>query len=259
MDIAMVANKYMQDAAPWALKATDPDRCATVITIVVAAIRLIGALAEPFMPGFTDKVCHILALPHADIPSIFDPVAATEAGDASAAPGACGVPAGHKINKPTPLFSAITPEQVEAWRARFGGAQETTAAAGAASGGAAAVAGAGAPAAAAAGGKPAAGAKKGGKPAAGAAADLPDVARVDLRVGHIVRAWPHPSLEKLWCEEIDVGDASGPRTVASGLRAHYTQEQMTGRKVIVVCNLKPRTMGGFESKGEWWSLYLPLA
>ena len=40
-----------------------------------------------------------------------------------------------------------------------------------------------------------------------------------------------------------------PRRIASGLRAHYTAEQMQGRSIVVVCNLKPRTMVGFESQG----------
>ena len=39
------------------------------------------------------------------------------------------------------------------------------------------------------------------------------------------------------------------RSVASGLRDHYSAEAMTGRLVVVVCNLKPRTMKGFASEG----------
>ena len=39
------------------------------------------------------------------------------------------------------------------------------------------------------------------------------------------------------------------RSVASGLREYYTAEGMTGRLVVVVCNLKPRTMKGFASEG----------
>jgi len=45
---------------------------------------------------------------------------------------------------------------------------------------------------------------------------------VDIRVGKIVKAWPHPDSEKLWCEEVDIGEAK-PRQIASGLRKHYTQ------------------------------------
>jgi tRNA-binding EMAP/Myf-like protein len=48
--------------------------------------------------------------------------------------------------------------------------------------------------------------------------------------------------------QVDVGEDK-PRQIASGLRQYYTQEQMTGRRIIAVCNLKPRPMAGFESQG----------
>ena len=72
---------------------------------------------------------------------------------------------------------------------------------------------------------------------------------MDLRVGTILRAWPHPEAEKLWCEEVDVGEAA-PRRIASGLRDYYkTAADMEGRRIVVVCNLKPRAMRGFTSEG----------
>lgn len=40
-----------------------------------------------------------------------------------------------------------------------------------------------------------------------------------------------------------------PRLVASGLRKHYTAEQLEGRRVVVVTNLKPKPMAGFVSHG----------
>jgi aminoacyl tRNA synthase complex-interacting multifunctional protein 1 len=52
-----------------------------------------------------------------------------------------------------------------------------------------------------------------------------------------------------YCEEIDVGDATGPRQIASGLRAHYSLEEMSGRRVVVITNLKPRPLVGFTSAG----------
>ena len=54
--------------------------------------------------------------------------------------------------------------------------------------------------------------------------------------------------DRLYCEEIDVGEAS-PRQVASGLREHYSLEEMNGRRLIVVCNLKEAKMMGFTSYG----------
>jgi len=89
-------------------------------------------------------------------------------------------------------------------------------------------------------------------PAAGAAPaeDGPSPFELmDIRVGKIVEAWEHPDSEKLWCEKIDVGEEE-PREIASGLRAYYgTVEEMTGRRVLVVCNLKAAKLAGFASAG----------
>jgi len=72
---------------------------------------------------------------------------------------------------------------------------------------------------------------------------------LDVRVGKIVEAWEHPDSDKLWCERIDVGEEE-PREIASGLRAYYaTKEDMEGRAVLVVCNLKPAKLAGFASNG----------
>jgi methionyl-tRNA synthetase len=71
---------------------------------------------------------------------------------------------------------------------------------------------------------------------------------IDVRVGKIVKAWAHPEADKLFCELIDVGE-SEPRPVASGLRAHYEITDLIDRFVLVVCNLKPMKMLGFQSCG----------
>jgi len=84
--------------------------------------------------------------------------------------------------------------------------------------------------------------------AAAAAPAAEAVAFCDLRVGRITKVWHHPTAERLFCEEIDVGEGA-PRQIASGLREHYTLEQMANRAVVVVCNLKPRPLQGFESNG----------
>ena len=44
--------------------------------------------------------------------------------------------------------------------------------------------------------------------------------QVDIRVGKIVKVWEHEGSDKLFCEEIDVGEDK-PRQIASGLRAYY--------------------------------------
>eukprot|EP00804_Cyclotella_cryptica_P014236 CCRYP_005650-RA/>CCRYP_005650-RA protein AED:0.27 eAED:0.27 QI:1173/0.75/0.8/1/0.5/0.2/5/0/470 len=79
-------------------------------------------------------------------------------------------------------------------------------------------------------------------------ADQPEFTKIDIRVGQIKKIWNHPEADKLFCEEIDVGEEN-PRQIASGLREHYSLEDMQDRKVLVVCNLKPAKIVGFTSDG----------
>ena len=60
--------------------------------------------------------------------------------------------------------------------------------------------------------------------------------------------WEHPESDKLFCEEIDVGEEK-PRQIASGLRKFMKIEQLQGASVLVVTNLKPAKLGGFPSAG----------
>ena len=75
-----------------------------------------------------------------------------------------------------------------------------------------------------------------------------DFTKLDFRVGRITKVWNHETADRLYCEEIDVGE-DVPRAIASGLRQHYTLEEMHDRRVIVVCNLKESKLQGFVSCG----------
>ncbi|MDR0887793.1 MAG: methionine--tRNA ligase [Candidatus Methanoplasma sp.] len=72
--------------------------------------------------------------------------------------------------------------------------------------------------------------------------------RLDLRAGKVVSADDHPDAEKLFLLKVDVGEAE-PRQIVAGLKAYYTKEQMTGRNVIVVSNLKAAKLRGIKSEG----------
>jgi methionine--tRNA ligase beta chain len=76
-----------------------------------------------------------------------------------------------------------------------------------------------------------------------------DFSKLDVRVGVITKAWPHEDADRLYCEEIDLGEKDGPRRIASGLRDHYSLEELEGRRVLVVANLKARKLAGFSSHG----------
>ena len=76
----------------------------------------------------------------------------------------------------------------------------------------------------------------------------PAITSLNIKVGRITKVWEHPEADKLYCEEIDVGEDE-PRMIASGLKPFMKAEDMEGRKVLVLCNLKARKMLGFASHG----------
>ena len=85
-------------------------------------------------------------------------------------------------------------------------------------------------------------------PAPAAPSNEIDISKLDIRVGVITKAWLHEEADKLFCEEIDIGE-DAPRQIASGLRAHYSLEDLEGRRVLVLANLKARKLVGFPSHG----------
>ncbi|MGA8605162.1 MAG: methionine--tRNA ligase [Thermoplasmata archaeon] len=66
--------------------------------------------------------------------------------------------------------------------------------------------------------------------------------------GIIRSATPHPSAGKLYVLEVDIG-APAPRTVVAGIREYYTPEALTGRPVVLLTNLAPRTIRRITSQG----------
>ncbi|MEA2173655.1 MAG: methionyl-tRNA synthetase, partial [Blastocatellia bacterium] len=78
--------------------------------------------------------------------------------------------------------------------------------------------------------------------------EIGDFAKVDLRVGEILTAERVPKSDKLLRFMIDIGETE-PRQVLAGIAEYYEPEKMVGRKVVVVANLKPRKLRGFESQG----------
>lgn len=75
-----------------------------------------------------------------------------------------------------------------------------------------------------------------------------DVSKLDIRVGLIISAEQHPDAEKLYVEKVDLGEASGPRTVVSGLKDYMPTSALTNRRAVLLCNLKPAKMRGIESQ-----------
>ena len=78
--------------------------------------------------------------------------------------------------------------------------------------------------------------------------EIGDFAKVEMRVGEVLTAGRIPKADKLLLLTIDVGEAQ-PRQVLAGIAQYYEPENLVGKKVVVVANLKPRKLRGYESQG----------
>lgn len=78
--------------------------------------------------------------------------------------------------------------------------------------------------------------------------EFEDFLKVELKTGLITGVDDHPNADKLYVVSIDDGSESG-RTVCAGLKPYYTAEEMVGKRVVFVGNLKPRKLRGVMSEG----------
>jgi len=124
------------------------------------------------------------------------------------------------VRPPALLFRRLEDDEIEGFRARFAGTQAERAA-------------------------------EGEAPAAESAPDPAQRARfhqkVELKVARITAVERHPKADKLFIEQVDLGTEQ--RQIVSGLVGWYTPEELVGRNVIMVTNLKPARLRGTESQG----------
>ena len=74
-----------------------------------------------------------------------------------------------------------------------------------------------------------------------------DFAKLQFQVGEIIACEAVPKSKKLLCSKVKIG--SQVRQIVSGIKAHYSPEEMVGKKVMVVTNLKPAKLAGQISEG----------
>ena len=210
------ANQYIDAHKPWNL-AKDPARAAEALAVCTQGINLFRVLItflKPVLPAMADRAEVFLGRPlrHWDdvaTPLLDAPLAAYE-----------------------PLATRLDPKVV----ATLIEAEAPPAAA---------------PAPVPAAASPAAVAPAAAKPvaAAGPPAEITvdDFARIDLRVARVIAAEYVEGADKLLKLTVDVG--AEPRTVFAGIRSAYAPEQLVGRHVVIVANLKPRKMRFGVSQG----------
>lgn len=239
------ANQYVHEAAPWAA-AKDPSQQERVNTILYHAaevLRLAAVLLYPFMPSKMNELMNQLG------------IASSTDGQGAGWERSWGqLPVGLDIVPGAILFPKIDLDALKADLAPAAPAPVKPPKAPKAAGGQA-KSQASAPAAnadgsAAAQPTPHASGSKDKNmetEAAPEAITIDDFAKVQLKVARVLHAEPVPKAKKLLKLSLEVG--SETRQVVSGIADHYTPEELIGKKVVVVFNLKPVTLRGVESQG----------
>ncbi|MCD6299242.1 MAG: methionine--tRNA ligase, partial [Thermoplasmata archaeon] len=73
-------------------------------------------------------------------------------------------------------------------------------------------------------------------------------AHLDLRIAKVERVREHPSADKLYVLDIDVGEL-GKRRIVAGIKPWYDEDKLEGRKIVMVANLQPAVIRGVRSQG----------
>ena len=76
---------------------------------------------------------------------------------------------------------------------------------------------------------------------------LEEFKNFQFRVGEIENVAPHPNADRLYVLTVKVGEVQ--KTIVAGIRKHYGEEELRGKKVVVIDNLAPATIRGVESQG----------
>lgn len=209
------ANKYIDETAPWILAKdeTKAARLQTVMYNLAETLRIVAILIAPFIPSTSPKIFTQLGL---TVPEEFLLAEAVWGGIAD----------GTKVQKGEPLYPRI--EVTEDGATIIGGKRFEH--------------------------KPEAvpAPKAETKQAAKVEEIKPEISiddfgKLDLRVAEIIAAERVPKTDKLMKLQVKIGEEE--RTIVSGIAQYYEAEQLIGRNVIVIANLKPAKLRGIESRG----------
>ena len=76
---------------------------------------------------------------------------------------------------------------------------------------------------------------------------IEDFKKMELKIAEVLSAAPHPQADRLLVLRIRIGEEE--RTLVAGVRAHYTETELVGKKIVVVANLEPALIRGVRSEG----------
>ena len=278
MNIARIGNKYISDTEPWKVAKTDMDRTASILYTSLQICANLAIAFEPFTPFSAEKLrgilkvgldagfdhrsgegeptvnfykpgeCRALHTAGQPLPEtagqplepgrVHSRFAAAEYGLSSTAAPAGPVltwddlgrgdilPVGHELGEAVLLFSKIEDNVIDAQIAKLNATKAANEAA-----------------AKAAEAEEAANKVEPQKPEV----TFEDFGAMDIRTATVLEAERVPKTDKLLKLTIDTG--IDQRTIVSGIAEYYSPEDMLGKQICILANLKPRMIRGIESKG----------
>ena len=220
-------NKYIDETEPWNLAKDEEkqDRLATVLYNLVEGISIGISLLKPFMPETADRIAKQLNYEIRDFDSVKE----------------FGLyPSGNKVvEDPEVIFQRLDAKEVLAKVEVLQEKQRQEAAA------------------AAARGEVGDAKKEGIVETANNDSDVvvehkeeigfDDFEKMEFRVGEIIKCEAVEKSKKLLCSQVKIGNET--KQIVSGIRKYYSPEEMVGKKVMVLCNLKPAKLAGVLSEG----------
>lgn len=214
-ELVRALNKYVDSSQPWTLaKEGDTARLGTVMYTMLECMRKVAVHLWPVMPESAEKLVAQLGLE-------FDPLTANLPAEVDSWGT---LPVGIEIAPGSNLFPRVDVDKLR---------KEIEEAAKAA--------------------KQAEKAEETSVQEVAAPIEFDDFAKVDLRIGKVLVVEDHPKADRLFRCEVDLGEEK-PRQILAGLKEHFTAEDLLGRQVVVVANLKPRKIRGLESHGMMLAL-----
>ena len=208
-------NKYIDETEPWKLAKdeTKQDRLATVLYNLMEGIRMAAVALAAYLPDTSARILDMLGTQERDYLKL-DQFGLLETG-------------GKVVEKPEILFARVDikelMEKVEADKAANAQAQSAAAP------------------------EEEAETEEGIDIEPKAEITFDDFEKLQFQVGEIIACEAVKKSKKLLCSQVKIGNQV--RQIVSGIRKHYSPEEMVGKKVMVVTNLKPATLAGVKSEG----------
>ena len=214
MSIARLGNKYISDTEPWKVAKTDMARCATILNVSLQICASLAVAFEPFTPFAAERLCKMLNTGAASGSGIildWDTLGKTDV-----------IPAGHTIGEAELLFTKVEDEQIQVQLDRLDRIRAEREAAAKAE------------------------AAKQVEPQK-EECSFEDFEKMDIRTATVLEAERVPKTDKLLKLTIDTG--IDKRVIVSGIAEYYRPEDMVGKQICILANLKPRSIRGIESHG----------